>query len=79
MNRVKVHLNLAVIIEGNFSEWRRGCTSTVPEGVEDWIMDSDPPALQVVCEDNFEIEGGVIYAEDVTSIEDLTDESEEAK
>ena len=53
-------------------------------------MNSDPPALKLVCEDNFKLSCGndmssgygldefTVYAEDITSIEDLTEEKEVA-
>ncbi len=88
MNRVKVNLNLSVIIEGDFIDWKENDSDSTSDAVEDWIMNSDPPALKLVCEDNFKLSCGndmssgygldefTVYAEDITSIEDLTEEKE---
>ena len=89
MSRVKVHLNLSVIIEGNFEEWKERDSDSISDTVEEWVMNSDPPALKLVCEDNFKLTCGeetslgygtdefTVYGEDITSIEVLTDEIEE--
>ena len=89
MSKVKVNLNLSVIVEGDFKDWEVNDSDSISDAVEEWVMNSDPPALKLVCEDNFKLTCGegsslgygtdefTIYGEDITSIKDLTDELEE--
>jgi|TARA_R110000744_G_scaffold364300_1_gene472806 hypothetical protein len=87
MNRVKVHFNLSVIIDGDFDQWKEKSSSSISDAVEDWVMDSEQP-LKLICDEEFELRdvnycGGLnqfaVYSEDIDSVEDLTHElAEEA-
>lgn len=84
MNKVRIELSFAVIVEGNFKEWTENGKLSIADAVEEWIQNSDPPALRLECDkgEGFKLyhddfESGVIFADDIHCIEDLTHELEE--
>jgi|TARA_R110002096_G_scaffold162168_1_gene329277 hypothetical protein len=81
MNKVKVRIGLEVIIEGDFKDWTDEGHLCIESAVEDWVANSDPPALRLVCDDDFtlshnDFESGTLFSEDIHSVEDLTHELE---
>jgi hypothetical protein len=82
MNKVKVRIGLEVIIEGDLKDWTDEGRLCIESAVEEWVANSDPPALQLVCDENFTLShddfgSGVLFSEDIHSVEDLTHELEE--
>ena len=82
MNKVRIELSLAVIVEGDFKEWTENGELSIADAVEEWIQNSDPSALRLECDENMtlyhdDFGSGVIFAEDIHCIEDLTEEIEE--
>jgi|TARA_R110000744_G_scaffold192942_1_gene312016 hypothetical protein len=81
-NRVKIHFNFSVIIDGDFDQWKGKSTTSISDAVENWVMESGQP-LKLVCEEEYELMdvnycGGLnqfaVYSEDIDSVEDLTHE-----
>jgi len=82
MNKVRIELSLAVTVEGEFKEWAGNGELSIADAVEEWIQNSDPPALRLECDKEMtlyhdDFESGVIFADDIHCIEDLTHELEE--